>query len=331
MCGIGLREKEPASSWRQHDDIATAFRLIQKENRTTRTRLKPRWLWSGLSASRLVRQMKIERFSMSETVIFKDLPATFPERDKYRKPSVVGSVILHGFLIAAVLVVPLLIPQTLSDRELLITLLSPIAPPPPPPPPPSQPPAAAAPRVVKIQIRRVSPEAVIMPTVIPKEIAKIIDQPAPSVTGVIGGVPGGIPGGAAAGVLGGILAANANVTPAVAPPPPPPPPPPPQVIAPAEPVRVGGLVREPRPIKVVPPVYPALASRAHVSGTVILEATLTTGGTVSEIRVISGHPLLVQAAIDCVKQWQYEPTFLNGVPVSVILTARVSFSQPHLP
>lgn len=185
---------------------------------------------------------------MSRTVIFKDLPATFPERDKYRKPSVVGSVILHGFLIVGVLVVPLLIPQTLSDRELLITLLSPIAPPLAPPPPPSQPPAAAAPRVVKVQIRPVSSEAVIMPTVIPKEIAKIIDQPAPSVTGVIGGVPGGIPGGVAAGVLGGILSsANANVTPAVAPPAPPLPPPP-RVIAP-EPVRVGGLVREPRPIK----------------------------------------------------------------------------------
>ncbi len=75
----------------------------------------------------------------------------------------------------------------------------------------------------------------------------------------------------------------------------------------------------------VPPVYPPLASRARVNGTVILEATLTIEGTVSEIRVVSGHPLLIQAAIDCVKQWQYEPTLLNGVPVPVILTAKVSF------
>ena len=59
----------------------------------------------------------------------------------------------------------------------------------------------------------------------------------------------------------------------------------------------------------------------------MLEATLTTDGTVEEIRVISGHPLLLNAAIDCVKQWRYEPTFLNGQPVSVILTARVSFNQ----
>jgi protein TonB len=77
----------------------------------------------------------------------------------------------------------------------------------------------------------------------------------------------------------------------------------------------------------VPPVYPPLASRARVSGTVVLEATLTAQGTVEEIRVISGHPLLVQAAIECVRQWQYEPTYLNGVPVPIILTAKVHFMK----
>jgi protein TonB len=78
-------------------------------------------------------------------------------------------------------------------------------------------------------------------------------------------------------------------------------------------------------LKLVPPVYPALAIKARVSGTVILEATLTEQGAVENIKVISGHPLLVQAAIDCVKQWVYEPTYLNGQPVSVVLTAKVLF------
>jgi protein TonB len=77
----------------------------------------------------------------------------------------------------------------------------------------------------------------------------------------------------------------------------------------------------------VPPVYPPLASKVRVSGTVILEATLTAEGKVEEIKVVSGHPLLVDAAIHCVKQWIYEPTYLNGVPVPVILTARVHFMQ----
>ena len=123
----------------------------------------------------------------------------------------------------------------------------------------------------------------------------------------------------------GVLASNAAVPapPALAPPPPPPPPP--KVVAPAAPVRVGGMVKEPRPIKVVPPVYPPLASKARVSGTVVLEATLTAQGTVEQIKVMSGHPLLIDAAIECVKQWVYEPTYLNGEPVAVILTAKVNF------
>ena len=98
-----------------------------------------------------------------------------------------------------------------------------------------------------------------------------------------------------------------------------------KVVAPAEPVRVGGDVREPRVVRLVPPVYPPLASRARVAGTVILEATLTEDGTVDQIRVISGHPLLIDAAINSVKQWRYEPTLLNGIPVRVVLTAKVVF------
>jgi protein TonB len=267
---------------------------------------------------------------MPDVVIFKDLPATFPEKDKYRKPSVIGSIVFHGLLIVMVLIIPLLLPQTISNRELLISLVSPLGPPPPPPPPPAQIAAAAVPQAVRPQVRPAAPEAMMMPTAIPRDIAKIIDEPIAPVVGVIGGVPGGMPGGVAGGILGGVLSANAN---AIAPPvlaPPPPPPPPPKAAAPAEPVRVGGSVREPRPIKMVPPVYPPLASKARVSGTVVLEATLTELGTVDEIRVISGHPLLVEAAINCVKQWKYEPTLLNGIPVPVILTAKVNFFRAPL-
>jgi periplasmic protein TonB len=94
-----------------------------------------------------------------------------------------------------------------------------------------------------------------------------------------------------------------------------------------EPIRVGGVVKEPRPVKMVPPVYPPLASKARVSGTVVLEATLTAEGRVEEIKVISGHPLLVDAAIECVKKWEYEPSYLNGIPIPVILTAKVHFQQ----
>ena len=283
---------------------------------------------NGVNASPAGRSHQVT----SDAVIFRELPATFPEKDKYQKPSVIGSVVFHGLLIVMVLVIPLLLPQSISQRELLITLVSPIGPPPPPPPPPVELPAVAVtpPKAVEAQVRPVTPEIVtlVAPTAIPREIAKIIEEPIAPPPGVIGGVPGGIPGGTVGGVLGGLLATNVipAAPPAIAPPPPPPPPPP-KAVAPAEPVRVGGSVKEPRAIKMVPPVYPPLASKARVSGTVVLEATLTAEGKVEEIKVVSGHPLLVDAAINCVKQWIYEPTYLNGVPVPVILTARVHFMQ----
>jgi protein TonB len=93
-----------------------------------------------------------------------------------------------------------------------------------------------------------------------------------------------------------------------------------------KPVRVGGTIREPRAVKIVPPQYPLLAAKARVTGTVVLEATLSAEGTVVDIHVVSGHPLLIDAAMHCVKQWRYEPTLLNGVPVPVIMTAIVNFA-----
>jgi protein TonB len=235
-------------------------------------------------------------------------------------------------LILIVLVIPLLLPQTLPERELLITMLAPVGPPPPPPPPPAfeAPMPAAQPKPVEVLVRPAATDALVAPSAIPREIAKIIEEPVALPATFVGGVPGGVPGGTLGGVLGGILASNSIATapPAIAPPPPPPPPP--KAAAPVEPVRVGGVVKEPRPIKMVPPVYPALALKARVSGVVVLEATLTAQGTVEQIKVISGHPLLTEAAIKCVTQWQYEPTYLNGVAIPVILTAKVHFEQAPL-
>lgn len=265
---------------------------------------------------------------MSGPVIFKDLPATFPEEDKYKKSSFVSSLIFHGVLIAAVVVIPLLIPQALPGRELWITLVAPLpAPPAAAPAPPARLPVASAPRPVDRPDVSARPDMIVMPVEVPRDLVRIIDAPNGPQTGVAGGIPGGIPGGVTGGILGGVLSENsiATVLPP-APPPPPPPPPPPKLVA-AGPVRVGGMVKEPRSLKIVPPIYPPIASRARVSGIVVLEATLTMQGTVEAIRVISGHPLLTQAAIDCVKQWRYEPTLLNGVPVSVIMTATVRFEK----
>jgi protein TonB len=74
------------------------------------------------------------------------------------------------------------------------------------------------------------------------------------------------------------------------------------------------------------PVYPALAKQARVTGIVILEAIIGKDGAVSEVHVLSGHPLLQQAAVDAVSQWKYKPTLLNGEPVEVQTTVTVNFS-----
>lgn len=91
------------------------------------------------------------------------------------------------------------------------------------------------------------------------------------------------------------------------------------------PVRVGGRIREPHKVKNVPPLYPDIAKQARVQGIVILECTIDARGSVAEVRVLRGIPLLTEAAIDAVRQWRYEPTLLNGVPVPVIMTVTVNF------
>jgi protein TonB len=89
--------------------------------------------------------------------------------------------------------------------------------------------------------------------------------------------------------------------------------------------RIGGSIREPRKVKHVVPVYPEMARVAHVGGNVTLECTVTPEGHVADVRVVSGHPLLTEAAARAVEQWQFTPTLLNGVPVPVILTVTVKF------
>jgi protein TonB len=98
--------------------------------------------------------------------------------------------------------------------------------------------------------------------------------------------------------------------------------------APAGAVRVGGNIRAPVRSRSVDPVYPQLAQSAGIQGVVILELTIGTDGAVADARILRSIPLLDQAALDAVRQWRYEPTLLNGVPVPVIMTATVNFTLP---
>ncbi len=92
------------------------------------------------------------------------------------------------------------------------------------------------------------------------------------------------------------------------------------------PVRVGGQVLEAKIIRRVIPAYPPLARQARVQGVVRLDGIISRDGTIHQLRVISGHPLLVQAAVDAVRQWVYRPTFLNGEAVEVQAPIDVNFT-----
>ena len=94
---------------------------------------------------------------------------------------------------------------------------------------------------------------------------------------------------------------------------------------PGPPLRIGGEIREPRRIGGTPPLYPELARRARVQGKVVLECVIDTDGRVTDLRVVSGNPLLAEAATEAVRRWVYSPTTLNGQPVRVILTVTVKF------
>lgn len=92
------------------------------------------------------------------------------------------------------------------------------------------------------------------------------------------------------------------------------------------PIRVGGDIKAPQKRRDVKPVYPAEGQVNRVQGIVIVEAVIGCDGSVTEVRVLRGHPLLNDAALDAVRQWQYTPTLLNGVPVPVIMTMTVTFT-----
>ncbi|MEN6535929.1 MAG: energy transducer TonB, partial [Bryobacteraceae bacterium] len=91
-------------------------------------------------------------------------------------------------------------------------------------------------------------------------------------------------------------------------------------------IRVGGNVQQAKLVRQPRPVYPPLARQARIQGQVRLAAVISRDGTIQELQVVAGHPLLIQAALDAVKQWVYQPTLLNGEPVEVFTQIDVNFT-----
>jgi protein TonB len=110
------------------------------------------------------------------------------------------------------------------------------------------------------------------------------------------------------------------------------PPPRPGETAKTEPprrIRVGGEVLGAKILSRVNPVYPPLAKQARIQGLVKLEGVIAKDGTIEQLRLLSGHPLLAPAALAAVRQWRYRPTHLNGEPVEVVAPIEVHFILSH--
>jgi protein TonB len=219
---------------------------------------------------------------------------------------------VHIVIIAALIIVPLYTTGTIQlpnydDTPLVVP---PAAPPPPPP---------AAVRAVTPHITSKRPNLtyklgkVTAPTSVPKTISADSSAAAPDLGGVEGGVPGGVPG----GELGGVLGGTGTTVPI----------PPPQKPAAKRIVRVGANLKAPQQTYLVQPEYPVLAMQAHVSGGVVVDAVIDEHGNVVGARAVSGHPLLVAAALKAVLQWKYVPTLLNGTPIAVEMEVTVHFNR----
>ena len=218
------------------------------------------------------------------------------------------AIILEIGLIGIMVLIPLIFTEALPKQQLMTFL---VAPPPPPPPPP---PVAAPVKIVKQIQTDIVNGALRTPTKIPQKIQMIKEDEAPpqmASTGVVGGAPGGIPGGQMGGVIGGIISSTPVAVPKVATP---------QRVRVSQGVSAGLLVRR------VNPTYPPLARQARIQGQVVLRAVISKDGSISNLTLVSGHPMLAPAAIDAVKQWKYRPYLLNGEPVEVDTEVLVNFT-----
>jgi protein TonB len=241
-----------------------------------------------------------------------DMPLS---RLEHRNPlEWLASLAFHVVFLGALLAAPLYFTDAIDMKAFTQTFL--VGPPPPAPPPPAA--AIARPIVHTNAVRLLRGGQLMAPTVIPRTIAIIKEEALPPDTGlgVPGGVIGGIPGGQVGGVLGGILGATGkSIAESVVPPPPPM----------KRIVRVGGRISPPRPISTPPPTYPPIARAARAQGEVIIDAIIDEHGEVTEARAISGPGLLIPAALAAVSKWTYQPTLLNGEPVSVQMHVIVNF------
>lgn len=240
--------------------------------------------------------------------------------ERTRKPwTVVVSFIGQLAMIGVAILVPLVGTDALPHRPSWISL---------PEPPPAMHHHAAQAQAQAKPANVVPPQftakGLVLPTKIPDK-AVILQDSEPVLSADNGvGLPGGI--GFSNGSGNGVIDSLVGST--MATPPPPQPVVKKQPSPPATPprIKVGGSVQQGKLLSGPRPVYPQLARAARIEGTVRLEAVISREGAILNLRAVSGHPLLIPAALAAVEQWTFRPTFLNGDPVEVATTIDVTFT-----
>jgi len=266
------------------------------------------------AAAVLPRQELVTGPALAPRMMFSDSLLEFGVQRKRKAFATTTSFILNSLAIGVMLVLPLVFTENLPKAQLLTFLVAP--PPPPPPPPPA---AAAVQRIVRqIQTDVLSTGQLRTPSRIPQKVQMIKEEeappPMPATGGVVGGVPGGIPGGQLGGVIGGIVSSTSNLAMV------------PKLTPTVQRVRISQGVTKGLLVHRVEPAYPTLAKAARVQGEVVLKAIIDVNGSIQNLQLVSGHPMLVPAAITAVQQWRYKPYLLNGQPVEVETTITVIFS-----
>jgi protein TonB len=270
---------------------------------------------SGSQVPRIkVLEVEVPQVRVPERQMFADsLLETSGLQRRRRGTAAVLSFILQCLLLGVVLIVPLMFTEALPRQQLLSFLVAP--PPPPPPPPPAA--SGAVAKVVRVESDLMDGQ-LRTPGRIPQKVQMIREDEAPpalSSGGVVGGVPGGIPGGQLGGVIGGIISSTASLASV------------PKLAIPVAPkrVRISQGVTKGSLIQKTEPAYPALARAARVQGQVVLTAIISKTGEITNLMLVSGHPMLVPAAMEAVKHWRYRPFLVTGEPVEVETTITVTF------
>jgi periplasmic protein TonB len=221
-----------------------------------------------------------------------------------------ASLTAQTLAVSVLIAIPLIFSDHLPGVRPIIPLTVPSAPPPAPPTHSAAPSSSSGPSFASTKIYNPTRVANLSQT----PSVSIVDAPSLGLPGVEGGVPGGTGVFPIVGqpIHEGLPQPKPHVVD--------------QPTAPTKPVAIGGDVLGAKLIKKVLPVYPPIARQARISGTVQLIGIIAKDGTIQQLRVVSGNPLLVPAALDAVRQWIYRPTLLNGQAVEVIAPIDVTFT-----